>query len=361
MTEPLVSLSTILDGWEKSPRFQKNVTAKVVLPPTPGCYGALPPDMGTSLVQLLRSDGIERLYSHQLESWEHVRAGRNVCLVTPTASGKSLCYHLPVLQRILDEPESRALYLFPTKALSQDQYTDLHRMITAIGADIATFTYDGDTPADARQAIRSHGHVVVTNPDMLHTGILPHHTKWLKLFENLKYVVIDEVHTYRGVFGSHLANIIRRLKRIAAFYGSQPTFILCSATIANPGELAEQLVEEPVSLVARSGAPKAERVIYFYNPPVLNKELGIRASYLKTSKRMAIELLRHGIPAIVFALSRLNVELLLKYFRESLTQAKQDPSIVQGYRGCAREPSRVWWRRTPSSSGSTSGSSRRAS
>ncbi|GMV42823.1 MAG: helicase [Myxococcales bacterium] len=333
MVESFVSLPKILESWEADPRLMKNVTARVEVPAREGRYGALPADMRPELAALLRADGIERLYSHQISAWQHVRAGRNVCLLTPTASGKSLCYHLPVLQRVLDEKDARSLYLFPTKALSQDQYMDLHRMIRALDAEIATFTYDGDTPADARAAIRSHGHVVITNPDMLHTGILPHHTKWLKLFENLRYVVIDEVHTYRGVFGSHLANILRRLKRIARFYGAAPQFILCSATIANPLELAEQLVEEPVELIAESGAPTAEKVVYFYNPPVINKELGIRASYLKTAKRLAMSLLRHGVPTIVFALSRLNVELLLKYFRESMAKAKEDPEQVQGYRG----------------------------
>ena len=333
MTNSFVSLPSILESWEADTRFMKNVTAKVVIPAREAVTCELPPDMRPELRAMLHDDGIERLYSHQVESWSHARAGRNVCLVTPTASGKSLCYHLPVLQRILEEPDARALYLFPTKALSQDQYMDLHRRIQSLGAKIATFTYDGDTPSDARQAIRSHGHVVITNPDMLHTGILPHHTKWLKLFENLRYVVIDEVHTYRGVFGSHLANILRRLARVAAFYGAHPQFILCSATIANPRELAEQLVEQPIELVDQSGAPTAEKTVYFYNPPVLNKELGIRASYLKTAKRMAMKLLRHGVPTIVFALSRLNVELLLKYFRESMVKAKEDPERVQGYRG----------------------------
>ncbi|MBK7725313.1 MAG: DEAD/DEAH box helicase [Dehalococcoidia bacterium] len=260
-------------------------------------------------------------------------AGKNTVVVTPTASGKTLCYNAPVLSAILKDPTTRALYLFPTKALAQDQLDELHGLVTDLQADIRTFTYDGDTPADARRAVRQAGHIVLTNPDMLHTAILPHHTKWMQLFESLQYVVIDEVHSYRGVFGSHLANVLRRLRRICQFYGADPTFILCSATIANPGELAAALVGDDVELIDDNGAPSGERVVVIHNPPVVNRELGIRQSSLKAARDISAELIRSGIQTIVFAPSRTRVELLLTYLRDSLRNKPGDPERVTGYRG----------------------------
>ena len=235
---------------------------------------------------------MDQLYSHQALAVDHVRQGRNVVLVTPTASGKTLCYNLPVLHRILEEPETRALYMFPTKALAQDQMHEVHSLISDLRADIKTFTYDGDTPDDARQAIRKQGHVVVTNPDMLHAGILPHHTKWQKLFANLRYVVIDELHVYRGVFGSHFTNVIRRLVRVCRFYGQEPVFICCSATVANPREHAESVLERPVTLIEQSGAPRASKTFILYNPPIVNRELGIRQSAMTPARMLASELSR---------------------------------------------------------------------
>jgi DEAD/DEAH box helicase domain-containing protein len=254
-------------------------------------------------------------------------------VVTPTASGKTLCYNLPVLQTLLDDPEARALYLFPTKALAQDQMQELHGLITALEADIRTFTYDGDTPGDARRKIREAGHVVVTNPDMLHTGILPHHTKWMKLFENLRYVVIDELHQYRGVFGSHVANVIRRLHRVCRFYGSDPLFICCSATIANPQELARNLVRRPVALIDDNGAPRGPKTVAVYNPPVVNAELGIREGAVSGARAIASRLLKGGVQTIVFAPSRVRVELLLRRLRETLPTRIGEPPRVEGYRG----------------------------
>ena len=216
-------------------------------------------------------------------------------IVTPTASGKTLCYNLPVLHRILAEPEARALYLFPTKALAEDQLSELQTALDESGAGIKAFTFDGDTPSDARKAIRQRANIVLTNPDMLHTGILPHHTKWTRLFENLQFIVIDELHSYRGVYGSHLANVLRRLKRICEFYGSKPQFICCSATIANPRELAEALTGRQFAMVDRSGAPRGDRYFAFYNPPVVNRELGIRRSYINETRRMALECLDQGL------------------------------------------------------------------
>ena len=240
----------------------------------------LPEFLPPELAAILRERGIENLYSHQALCAEMARAGRNLVIVTPTASGKTLCYNLPILTALVENPDARALYLFPTKALSQDQLTELNRWTEKLGDEIRTFTYDGDTPQDARKAIRARGNLVITNPDMLHAGILPHHTKWERLFENLRFVVIDELHTYRGVFGSHLANLLRRLKRICKFYGSSPQFICTSATIANPQELASKLTEEDVQLVDENGAPSAEKYFVFYNPPIVNPQLGIRRSYL---------------------------------------------------------------------------------
>lgn len=333
MTSSLVPLVEVLKKWESSPGFLKNITTKKVLPARDGIYSPFPVDMEPRIINLLNRRGIVSLYSHQAEAWSHIRKGQNVCIVTPTASGKSLCYHLPVLARLLESPQSRALYVFPTKALAQDQYSAVHSLIRDLDVPIGTFTFDGDTPQDARRAVRSDGQIVITNPDMLHSGILPQHTKWVRLFENLEFVIIDEIHTYRGVFGSHLANIVRRLNRIAKFYRASPQFVVCSATIANPAELATQIIGQEVITIDKSGAPRGERTIYFYNPPVINKELGIRQSAVKTAKRLALDLLRHKISTILFAMSRLQVEILVKYLRDSLEREHHSPQIVQGYRG----------------------------
>lgn len=303
------------------------------LPERPARFGDWPEGLDRRLLDALRRRGIERPYIHQAEAMAHAIAGRNAVVVTPTASGKTLCYNVPVLDAILKDSSARALYLFPTKALAQDQLDALYGLVSTIGADVRTFTYDGDTPSDARRAVRTAGHIVLTNPDMLHTAILPHHTKWVQLFESIRYVVIDELHMYRGVFGSHLANVLRRLRRICQFYGSNPTFILCSATIANPGELARALVGDDVELVAESGAPVGERTVVIHNPPVVNRELGIRQSALKASRDVAARLIRGGVQTIVFAPSRVRVELLLTYLRETLRSKPGDAERVAGYRG----------------------------
>jgi DEAD/DEAH box helicase domain-containing protein len=299
----------------------------------PPRFAPWPEGLDTRLLYALHQQGIAEPYTHQAQAIEHAVAGRNVVVVTPTASGKTLCYNVPVLNTILKDRSARALYLFPTKALAQDQLDELHGLITHIGQEIGTFTYDGDTPADARRAVRQAGHIVLTNPDMLHTAILPHHTKWTKLFEALEYIVIDELHMYRGVFGSHLANVLRRLRRVCNFYGSNPTFILCSATIANPGELARALVGDEVEMVDDNGAPAGERVVVVHNPPVVNKELGIRQSSLKATRDVAARLIRAGIQTIVFAPSRVRVELLLTYLRDTLRNKPGDAERIAGYRG----------------------------
>jgi DEAD/DEAH box helicase domain-containing protein len=291
-----------------------------------GEFAAFPETLSPTLTQALVTRGISQLYVHQAEAFSHASAGRNVVVITPTASGKTLCYNLPVMNALMADPHARALYLFPTKALAEDQKHELQSAVDAAGSALRVFTYDGDTPQDARRAIRERANVVLTNPDMLHAGVLPHHTKWAKAFENLRYVVIDELHSYRGVYGSHLANVLRRLKRICEFYGSKPTFICCSATIANPKELAEALTGEPFELVDRNGAPSGEKYVVFYNPPVVNRALGIRRSYLNETRRMARELIDRGQQTLVFANSRLATEVLLTYL-------KDDYPGVRGYRG----------------------------
>ncbi|MGD0841172.1 MAG: DEAD/DEAH box helicase, partial [Candidatus Acidiferrales bacterium] len=245
----------------------------------------------------------------------------------------TICYNLPVLNAVLENPDTRALYLFPTKALAQDQLAELHDLAARLEDRFGVFTYDGDTPADARRAIRERGHIVLSNPDMLHTGILPHHTKWTRLFENLRYVVLDELHTYRGVFGSHLANVLRRLARVARFYGSELQFIASSATIANPVELASRLTEAPFEGIEENGAPAAAKTFVFYNPPVINKHLGIRRSYVNESSRVAQEFLKRGLQTIVFANSRLHTEVLLTYLRHANPAGVAEPEPIRGYRG----------------------------
>jgi DEAD/DEAH box helicase domain-containing protein len=302
-------------------------------PAREGEFRDFPPELDERLALMLRGRGIERLYSHQAEAFGHIEAGRNTVIVTPTASGKTLCYNLPVMQSLLADPTGRVFYLFPTKALAEDQLQELQTALNQAGSDLKAFTYDGDTPQDARKAIRERAQLILTNPDMLHAGVLPHHTKWAKAFENLKYIVIDELHTYRGVYGSHLANILRRLKRICDFYGSKPRFICCSATIANPKELAEAVTGEPFDLVDRSGAPSGEKYFVFYNPPVVNQQLGIRRSYLHESRRIAVESIERGQQTLVFCNNRLATEILVKYLKESVERGQVPPEAVRGYRG----------------------------
>ncbi len=303
------------------------------LPAQEGNYRDYPKDIHPALIKAFREKGFERLYTHQYSSWEALQQGKNVVVVTPTASGKTLCYNLPVLDSMLKNPSARALYLFPTKALANDQRAELDETIKLLSEEIRIFTYDGDTPQDARKAIRARGHIVLTNPDMLHAGILPHHTKWIKLFENLKYIVIDELHNYRGIFGSHLANVLRRLKRIAQFYGSSPQFILCTATIANPLEMAEKMTEAPVALIDNNGAPRGEKYILFYTPPVVNRFLGIRRSYVNEARRVASLFLKNNLQTIVFAQSRLITEVLVTYLKEDIEKTIKDEGLIRGYRG----------------------------
>jgi DEAD/DEAH box helicase domain-containing protein len=309
------------------------LTAVQHIPAREAQFRPVPAWVRPELAAAYRAKGIEQLYSHQHTAAELAHSGKNVVVVTPTASGKTLCYNLLILHSVLENPDDRALYLFPTKALAQDQLAELHDLAVRLNDGFGVFTYDGDTPSDARKAIRECGHVILSNPDMLHSGILPHHTKWTRLFENLRYIVLDELHTYRGVFGSHLANVLRRLKRIARFYGSNPQFICCSATIANPGELARQLIECETEVVEENGAPAAEKLFVLYNPPMVNRNLGIRRSYLNETTRVTRELLARGLQTIVFANSRLHTEVLLTYLQEANPPKPGGFEPIRGYRG----------------------------
>ncbi|SFS62063.1 DEAD/DEAH box helicase domain-containing protein [Paenibacillus sp. BC26] len=292
----------------------------------------MPESVDARIKEALARRGIEQLYSHQYTAYETIRKGENMVAVTPTASGKTLCYNLPVLQSIAEDDAARALYLFPTKALAQDQKSELNEIIAEMGIDIKSFTYDGDTSPEIRQIVKNVGHIVITNPDMLHSAILPHHTKWISLFSNLKYIVIDELHTYRGVFGSHVSNVIRRLQRICKFYGSDPIFICTSATIANPRELAEQLTGKPMRLVDDNGAPRGRKHFVFYNPPITNKPLNLRKSATVEVNQLAKQFLANKVQTIVFARSRVRVELILSHLQE-LVKNELGGKSIRGYRG----------------------------
>ncbi len=328
------NVDVILDTLRSNPQFRRNITFWHTLPAQSAAYGDWPEDFSNQLRELLEQRGVNRLYSHQADALSLALKGENIVIVTPTASGKTMCYNLPVLHHLTTKnPEARALYLFPTKALSQDQLLELYELSSKLGHDLKVHTFDGDTPQSARRAIRNSGHIIVTNPDMLHTGILPHHTLWIRLFENLKFIIIDEVHHYRGVFGSHMANLMRRLRRICRFYGSDPQFICCSATIANPKELVETMIGKSFKLIDNNGAPRGEKHFIFYNPPVINAELGIRKSVINEAGRIATSFLLKGIQTIVFGRSRLRVEILSTYLKRAMKRHKKDPERIRAYRG----------------------------
>ena len=313
-------------------KYTDRITGHLRLPAVEASLRPFPESLSKQTRTALASRGVELAYSHQMQSWAAVARGEHVVVVTPTASGKSLCYHVPVIEAVRAQ-RAKALYLFPTKALAQDQVAELLELNRAGELGVRAFTFDGDTPNDARQAIRVHGDVVVSNPDMLHHAILPHHTKWAQFFENLRYVVIDEVHTYRGVFGSHVANVLRRLKRICEFYGVRPQFILCSATIGNPKEHAEALIGADVTAITESGAPRGERHVLLWNPPVINPDLGIRASTRSQTNRLARHAIRSKLKTIVFAQSRLMVEVLTKYLKDVFDNDPRKAERIRAYRG----------------------------
>lgn len=337
-------LASLLDFWKRDPETAPNLVAWQTLPPRPAQTELIPVDVPAPVQQTLIASGIHSLYSHQLEAWTHARAGENIVLATGTASGKTLSYNLPVFASLLEDSSARALYIFPTKALAQDQFSNLHSLITNLQLIITDSSpgaaiYDGDTPSSARSAIRKNARIVLSNPDMLHTGILPHHTNWSEFFTHLRFVVIDETHTYRGVFGSHVANVIRRLKRVATFYGAKPQFILASATIGNPKELAAHLIEEPVHLIDNDGSARGPRHFMIYNPPITDPALGLRKSSLLEGVRLTQDLLKQDVQSVVFARSRRSVEIILRYLQEDQSPVSNlqvpftdSPSLIRGYR-----------------------------
>ncbi len=334
-------LASLLEFWKRDPETAPNLVAWQTLPPRPAQTHPFPEDLPDSVKRTLLASGIHTLYSHQFEAWTHARAGENVILSTGTASGKTLSYNLPVFASLILDPNARALYLFPTKALAQDQLSNLQSLVSNIQppSSPTTAIYDGDTPQSARSAIRRNARIVLSNPDMLHTGILPHHTNWLEFFSNLRFVIIDETHTYRGVFGSHVANVIRRLKRVAGFYGVKPQFILASATIGNPKELAEHIIEEPVHLIDRDGSARGPRHFMIYNPPITDPSLGLRKSSLLEGVRLSQDLLNQDVQSVIFARSRRSVEIILRYLQENQSPVTNPQlpitnysSLIRGYR-----------------------------
>ena len=338
VSERSAAIRSLIRTDQRFPRWLRHVTEIRHFPREPANTRDFPDHIEPTLREAYRRRGVSQVWSHQREALDRVEAGESVVVVTPTASGKTLCYMAPVVNRILREPDARALFLFPTKALSRDQSHALRLLGKAVREAGGTLSlgaevYDGDTPAPTRRTIRERARVVTTNPDMLHAGILPHHTKWAKLFENLRFVVVDEMHTYRGVFGSHLTNLFRRLRRVCRHYGSDPQFILSSATIRNPRELAEGLTERSVALVDRSGAPRPERYFLFYNPPVVNRQLGLRRSALNEARRIAGSFLRRHLQTIVFARSRTHTEVLTKYLKRDFERRPDRKGQIRGYRG----------------------------
>jgi len=326
-------VAAILDQLRASPVTAGRIVHEARLEAQPARFADWPAPLHPRLIAALRACGIGRPYSHQAEACQAVLDAEDVVVVTPTASGKSLCFVVPVLDAWLKDAEARSLWLFPTKALAQDQLAALQDLARHLPPGLRAATYDGDTPPGLRQAVRQAGHIVVTNPEMLHTGVLPHHTSWVRLFQNLRVIVVDELHAYRGVFGSHLANVLRRLRRLCRFYGSDPVVVACSATIANPRELAERLLERPVRCVDESGAPRAERRLWFWNPPLLDGAMGIRRSAVLEARRLCTELLRRDLQTIAFARSRTSVELLLSYLRRLHPPPRPGASHpVRGYR-----------------------------
>jgi DEAD/DEAH box helicase domain-containing protein len=318
-----------LDDFLTNSDFSPWITSIKRVSEAPACFSEFPSNLDPRLKAALTGRGIEHLYSHQRKAWDTAEAGNDFVVVTPTASGKTLCYNLPVAQALLADPDARALYLFPTKALSQDQQAELNALIEAGSLPLKAATYDGDTPQSTRKSARDSGRIVISNPDMLHSGVLPNHAKWIKFFAGLRYIVVDEMHSYRGVFGSHVANVFRRLLRVAAYYGSSPRFILCSATIGNPAELAEALIGRPVLAITENGAPRARKTVAFYNPPLVDPVQGIRRSSADEAMAIAALFLAAGVRTILFARSRLKVEILAAYLNKRFENIYTDNNRIR--------------------------------
>ncbi len=326
-------VEAVLRQWQGDPSARAALTVLDRVEPSTGTSVALPAGLHPGLARALTERGVAGLYAHQAQAFALASAGRSWVVATPTASGKSLCYNLPVAQRIAMEPGARALYLFPTRALARDQEHALGDLFKRAGLGQLVATYDGDTPADARRGIRERASVIITNPDMLHAGVLPHHASWARVLSSLRYVVVDELHAYTGVFGSHVANVLRRLARVARFHGANPVFLCASATIGNPAEHAARLTGAPVEAITESGAPRGARHVAVWNPPPLNPELGIRPSYLKSAVRVASDLVRAKVPVLVFGQSRGSVETMLRYLRDRLLPEGISEEQIQAYRG----------------------------
>ena len=305
--------------------------------PRPPRHGELTLPLPAALSESLASRGIEKLYTHQVRAIEALRGGLDVVVVTGTASGKSLCYHLPVLERLLADPEATALYLFPTKALAQDQLKGLTRLAAGhpdLVRSLVAGVYDGDTRAATRRKLRDSANVILSNPDMLHQGVLPAHSKWVRFLSRLSFVVVDEMHAYRGIFGSHVANVMRRLARLAAHYGARPRFVLCSATIRNPAELAGRLTGRAVRVVDDDGAPRGEKHFVFWNPPFADAARVERRSSNGEGCALTAGLLEAGGQVITFTKSRVAAELVYRYARERLQRI--EPGLedrIRPYRG----------------------------
>ncbi|MBK7582328.1 MAG: DEAD/DEAH box helicase [Myxococcales bacterium] len=328
-------VDSVVAGWLESGTVRPCLAAERLLGESGGTSAPVPPDLPAGLRAALAARGIRELYSHQAEAIAAARGGRHVVVATPTASGKSLCFHLPVLEALTVDPSASALFVYPTKALSRDQEHNLRALIGEAGLELPATVYDGDTPGDARRAARERCRVLLTNPDMLHAGILPNHARWAGFLQGLRYVVLDELHTYRGVFGSHMAHVIARLRRIARFHGSDPTFVTATATIGNPLEHAARLIgvsPDEMALIDRSGAPRASRHFFMYNPPIVNEELQIRRSSLKQGVALTADLVRAKVPSIVFGPSRNSVEVMLKYLRAEVGDVA-GPNAIMAYRG----------------------------
>ncbi len=334
----IVQFKRSISNWPIPQDKLENFVYSVDIKSNPAHFCDFPPDLNPLLAQVLQKQGVSQLYSHQLIAWQNAHEKIDQVIVSGTASGKSLCYQLPIFQSILDDPASRALCIFPTKALTQDQYTSLHKysdifqMESGQSFGFRPGVFDGDTPMQQRKAIRENTSIILTNPDMLHAGILPRHTAWSQFFQNLQYVVIDEVHAYRGIFGSHVANVLRRLQRIFDFYHAHPVWILTSATIGNPVDHAQALSSRPITPVQQDGSAQPGRFFSIYNPPLSDPELGIRKSALFEMIDLVTPLLKADIQTIVFGRARKTVELALSYLRQLYPElAEQSSAYRAGY------------------------------
>jgi DEAD/DEAH box helicase domain-containing protein len=329
-----MDVQRFLNRLQNDPGYQQQIARIEEIPGCEPVFGAVTPPLRSEIQQLLAGRGITQLYSHQAEAIDAIRQGRHTVIVTGTASGKTLCYHLPVLESFLADPQSRALCIYPTKALAQDQLKTLVRLVESLESPPVMGTYDGDTSVNHRKKLRDSGNIILTNPDMLHQGILPKHPGWSAFFGNLRYVILDEIHTYRGVFGSNVANVIRRLKRVCRHYGGDPVFIGTSATIHNPLQHAEELLGVPMRLVDQDGAPRGRKYFVFWNPPYLDQTRTERKSANSEAAQLMTELIRERIPTIAFAKARVVTELIYRYVQEQLE--KHHPGLakrIRAYRG----------------------------